>query len=131
MERTLVIIKPDGVRRGLIGEIISRYEKKGLKISNIRMIHADEEILKKHYAEHQGKSFYKDLLDFMMSGRIIVMVVEGKNVVETVRKINGKTNPLEAEMGSIRGDFANFVTENIVHGSDSAESAEREISIWF
>ncbi|NLK72559.1 MAG: nucleoside-diphosphate kinase [Clostridiales bacterium] len=131
MERTLVIIKPDGVRRGLIGEIISRYEKKGLKISNIRMIHADEEILKKHYAEHQGKSFYKDLLDFMMSGRIVVMVVEGKNVVETVRKINGKTNPLEAEMGSIRGDFANFVTENIVHGSDSAESAEREISIWF
>lgn len=131
MERTLVIIKPDGVRRGLIGEIISRYEKKGLKISNIRMIDADEEILKEHYAEHQGKSFYKDLLDFMMSGRIIVMVVEGKNVVETVRKINGKTNPLEAEMGSIRGDFANFVTENIVHGSDSAESAEREISIWF
>ena len=131
MERTLVIIKPDGVRRGLIGEIISRYEKKGLKISNIKMIYADEEILREHYAEHLGKSFYKDLLDFMMSGRIVVMVVEGKNVVETVRKINGKTNPLEAEMGSIRGDFANFVTENIVHGSDSAESAEREISIWF
>lgn len=131
MERTLVIIKPDGVRRGLIGEIISRYEKKGLKISNIKMIYADEEILREHYAEHLGKSFYKDLLDFMMSGRIVVMVVEGKNAVETVRKINGKTNPLEAEMGSIRGDFANFVTENIVHGSDSAESAEREISIWF
>lgn len=131
MERTLVIIKPDGVKRGLIGEVVSRIEKKGLIISDLKMIQADEEILREHYAEHVNKDFFQDLINFMMSGKMIVMVVMGEKAIETVRKINGKTNPIEAEMGSIRGDFAYSVTENIVHGSDSEESAEREIRIWY
>lgn len=131
MERSLVIIKPDGVKRGLIGEVISRIEKKELIISDLKMIQADEEILKKHYAEHVNKDFFQDLLHFMMSGKVIVMVVMGENAIETIRKINGKTNPIEAELGSIRGDFAHSVTQNIVHGSDSKKSAEREIRIWF
>lgn len=131
MEKTLFIIKPDGVRRGLIGEIVSRFEKKGLTITEMKMMTADRETLEAHYSEHIGKSFYKNLLEFMTSGKIVVMIIEGDNAVETVRKINGKTDPIEAENGSIRGDFANSITENIVHGSDSILSAEREISIWF
>lgn len=131
MERTFVIIKPDGVKRGLIGEIISRYERKGLKVVECKMLHADRSTLEKHYIEHIGKPFYEELISYMMQGSILAMIVEGNNAIKLVRKINGKTNPVEAEPGTIRGDFANTMTENIVHASDSAESAEREISIWF
>ncbi|MCT4607280.1 MAG: nucleoside-diphosphate kinase [Marinisporobacter sp.] len=131
MEKTLVIIKPDGVERGLIGEIISRYEKKGLKIVACKMAKADRELLEKHYAEHKGKSFYEDLMNYMMRGKVLVMVLEGNNVIQLIRKMHGSTNPLDADMGTIRGDFANKTTENIVHASDAKESAEREIRIWF
>lgn len=131
MERTLVIIKPDGIERGLIGEIISRYERKSFKIVNCKMIKATLDTLNKHYEHLIGKSFYNDLVTYMMRDYILVMIIEGNNVVETIRKINGSTNPLDAEMGTIRGDFANSLTENIVHSSDSKESVEKEISIWF
>ncbi|PAB59183.1 nucleoside-diphosphate kinase [Anaeromicrobium sediminis] len=131
MEKTLVIIKPDGIERGLMGEIISRYENKGFKITDCKMIKADREILEKHYAEHREKSFYGELISYMTRGKVLVMIIEGNNVIEIIRKMHGKTNPLDAEMGTIRGDFANSATENVVHASDSKESAEREISIWF
>ncbi|WP_352419808.1 nucleoside-diphosphate kinase [Proteiniborus sp.] len=131
MEKTLVIIKPDGVMRGLIGEVISRYERKGLKIIECKMMDADRATLEKHYIEHREKPFYEELISYMMQGSILAMVVEGNNAIKLVRNINGKTNPVEAEPGTIRGDFANTMTENIVHASDSLESAEREISIWF
>lgn len=131
MEKTLVIVKPDGVKRGLIGEVISRYERKGLKIVECKMIEADRDTLEKHYIEHREKPFYEELVSYMMNGSIMVMIVEGNNAIKLVRNINGKTNPLDAEPGTIRGDFANTMTENIVHASDSEESAEREISIWF
>ncbi len=131
MERTFVIIKPDGVKRGLIGEVISRYERKGLKIVECKMLNADRATLEKHYIEHKEKPFYEELISYMMQGSILAMIVEGNNAIKLVRNINGKTNPAEAEPGTIRGDFANTMTENIVHASDSLESAEREISIWF
>lgn len=131
MERTLVIIKPDGVKRGLIGEVINRYERKGLNILDIKLLKPNKDILEKHYMEHREKPFYKELISYMMSGKVLVMILEGNNAISLVRKINGKTNPLEAEPGTIRGDFGSSVTENIVHASDSKESAEREISIWF
>lgn len=131
MERTLVIIKPDGVKRGLIGEVINRYERKGLNILDIKLLKPSKDILEKHYMEHREKPFYKELISYMMSGKVLVMILEGNNAISLVRKINGKTNPLEAEPGTIRGDFGSSVTENIVHASDSKESAEREISIWF
>ncbi|WP_129598001.1 nucleoside-diphosphate kinase [Anaerophilus nitritogenes] len=131
MEKTLVIIKPDGVKRGLMGEIIKRYERKGLKIIDSKMVQADREILQKHYEEHKGKDFYEELITYMMSGKIVVMILEGENAIQIVRKIHGKTNPLDAELGTIRGDFANSTTQNIVHASDSKESSEREMFIWF
>jgi len=131
MERTLVIIKPDGVERGLIGEIISRYERKGLKIAACKMLKADRATLEKHYIEHKEKPFYEELISYMMRGNILVMIVEGSNAIKLARKINGSTDPVEAELGTIRGDYANTKTENIVHASDSLEAAEREISIWF
>lgn len=130
LERTLVIVKPDGLERGLVGEIISRYERKNLKIVYCKMTRADEEILSRHYSEHVGKDFYERLIGYMQRGEILVMVLEGENAIEAVRKINGKTGPLEAENGSIRGDYAFIKEENLVHASDSKESAEREIEIW-
>lgn len=130
LERTLVIVKPDGVERGLVGDIISRYERKNLKITYCNMTRADEGILAKHYSEHVGKDFYSRLIDYMQRGDIVVMVLEGENAIDAVRKINGKTNPIEAENGSIRGDYAFIKEENLVHASDSKESAEREIKIW-
>lgn len=131
MERTFVIVKPDGVDRGLIGEVVSRYERKGLRITECKMLRADRATLEKHYIEHREKPFYEELVSYMMRGSILIMVVEGNNAIKLVRNINGKTNPMEAEPGTIRGDYANSITENIVHASDSPESAEREISIWF
>lgn len=130
LEKTLVIIKPDGVERGLVGEIISRYERKNLKVVHCHMTRANEDILERHYVEHVGKDFYERLINYMQRGDIIVLVLEGENAIEMVRKINGKTNPIEAEMGSIRGDYAFIMKENLVHASDSKEAATREIEIW-
>lgn len=131
MERTLAIVKPDGVERALIGEVISRYERMGLKMAECKTISAAEETLREHYREHHGKPFYDRLVSYMMRCPILVMVLEGEHAVELVRKANGCTDPLDAAPGTIRGDFANRKAENIVHASDSVESAKREIEIWF
>lgn len=130
-QKTLVIIKPDAVKRGLVGEILKRYEIKGLKISQMTMLTATESILEAHYSAHVGKSFYNGLIAFMTSGPMLVLVIEGPDVVEVVRKINGATHYLEAECGSIRGLYALSVTENCVHSSDSEENANKEIALWF
>lgn len=131
MERTLVLIKPDGVQRKLVGEIISYYERKGLTITQMKMIMPDIALVEEHYEEHSGKSFFNELVDYLSHGNLVAMVVEGNNVVEIVRKINGNKDPLKAECCTIRGTFANDTTQNLVHSSDSVEHAEREISIWF
>ncbi len=131
MERTYVMVKPDGVQRGLVGEVIRRIEKRGLKIVAMRMNTISPDLAKKHYAEHAQKPFFNSLIDFITSGPSVSMVVEGKNVVTVMRAINGATNPVNAATGSIRGDFALDTGRNIVHASDSLESAKREISIHF
>lgn len=131
IEKTLVLIKPDIVKRHLVGEVIKTYEAKGLVIRQMKMYDSPERQLKAHYFCHEGKSFYQKLMTFMMSGPIIAMVIEGQDAVEIVRRINGATDPCSAEAGSIRGRFATDVTENCVHGSDSVLTAEKEISIWF
>lgn len=134
-ERTLVLVKPDGVERGLIGEVISRLENKGYEISALKMVHADRQTLSQHYEEHEGKSFYEPLLDFMSQGPVAAIIATGEEVIEAFRIMAGTTNPTTAEPGSIRGDFGRNwgpgVVKNIVHGSDSTLSAEREIKIWF
>ncbi len=131
MERTFVAIKPDGVQRSLIGEIIARFEKKGFKIAALKLMQLDEATAKRHYAEHEGKPFFQNLVSFITSGPIVAMVIEGNNAVTVVRKMLGTTNPVEAAPGTIRGDYAQFTEKNIIHGSDSLESAEREIAIFF
>lgn len=131
MERTLVLLKPDAVQRRLVGRIISRIEEKGLKIVGLKMLQVSPELAERHYAEHQGKPFYKELVSFITSGPVVAMVVEGPGAVEVVRKMMGKTNPLEAEPGTIRGDFGLCVTMNLIHGSDSPASAAREIASFF
>jgi nucleoside-diphosphate kinase len=134
-EQTLILVKPDGVKRGLVGEVIARVERKGYKITNLRMLTADRNLLVKHYAEHEGKPFYEPLMEFMASGPIVAMVAEGERVIEGFRKLAGATDPTTAEPGTIRGDLARDqgtkVVQNIVHGSDSPESASREIKIFF
>ena len=134
-ERTLILIKPDGVRRGLVGEVIARIERKGYEITALRMMNANREILERHYAEHEGKPFYEPLIEFMMSGPIVAMIAEGERVIEGFRSLAGVTDPTVAAPGTIRGDLARQqatkVVQNIVHGSDSVESANREISIFF
>jgi nucleoside-diphosphate kinase len=134
-EKTLILIKPDGVRRGLVGEVISRIEKKGYSVTALRMLQADRSILEKHYAEHNGKPFYEPLLEFMSSGPIVAMIAEGNRVIEGFRSLAGATDPTVAAPGTIRGDLARDqgtkVVQNIVHGSDSPESAAREIAIFF
>ncbi|WP_027625925.1 nucleoside-diphosphate kinase [Clostridium lundense] len=131
MERTLVLIKPDGVKRQLIGEIISFYERKNLKISYLKMIKADREVAENHYIEHAGRDYFDKLIEYITEDKIVAMIIEGENAVKIVRKINGVTDPLEADMGSIRGKYGLSKQRNLVHASDSIESAEREISIWF
>ncbi len=135
VERTLILVKPDGVRRGLVGEVIARVEKKGYTISALKMMNADRAVLTEHYAEHEGKPFFEPLVEFMLSGPIVAIVAEGNRVIEGFRKLAGTTDPTTAEPGTIRGDLARDqgtkVVQNIVHGSDSPESAEREISIFF
>jgi len=134
-EKTLVLVKPDGVARGLVGEVIARIEAKGYKISALRMLQADRAILEKHYAEHRGKPFFEPLVEFMMSGPIVALVAEGNRVIEGFRSLAGVTDPTVAAPGTIRGDLARDqgtkVVQNIVHGSDSPESASREIAIFF
>ena len=131
MERTFVMVKPDGVQRGLVGEIISRIERKGLKIVAMKMLRIPKELAEEHYAEHRAKPFFSSLLSYITSGPVVAMVVEGKNAVKVVRKLVGATNPSEAEPGTIRGDFGLDLGRNVVHASDSAASAEREIGLFF
>ena len=134
-EKTLILIKPDGVRRGLVGEVISRIESKGYAIDAVRMLQADAALLEKHYAEHVGKPFYEPLVEFMMSGPIVAIVASGNRVIEGFRSLAGATDPTVAAPGTIRGDLARDqgtkVMQNLVHGSDSPESAAREIQIFF
>ena len=131
MERTFIAVKPDGVKRGLVGNIIERFERKGYKIIAMKMLQPTKELAAKHYEEHFGKPFYNRLINYITSGPIVAMVVEGNNVVKGARHIMGSTKPDEAEVGSIRADFAQTMEFNVVHGSDSVDSAEREISIYF
>ncbi len=135
VERTLVLIKPDGVSRSLVGEVISRIEGKGYKITALRLLHADRALLARHYAEHQTKIFYEPLLDFMSSGPIIALIAEGERVIEGFRSLAGATDPTVALPGTIRGDLGRDmgtkVVQNLVHGSDSPESASREIALFF
>jgi nucleoside-diphosphate kinase len=131
VSRTLILVKPDAFERGLTGEIIGRFERKGLRIAALRRLTADEGIANRHYEEHTDKPFFGELVEFITGGPLVAMVMEGDEAVEAARQVIGATNPLEASAGSIRGDFATEVTFNLVHGSDSDESAEREIAIWF
>ena len=134
-EKTLILVKPDGVRRGLVGEVISRIETKGYAIDALRMLQADITLLEQHYAEHIGKPFYEPLVEFMMSGPIVAIVASGNRVIEGFRSLAGVTDPTVAAPGTIRGDLARDqgtkVMQNLVHGSDSPESAAREIKIFF
>ncbi|BAH06561.1 nucleoside-diphosphate kinase [Clostridium kluyveri] len=131
MERTLVLIKPDAMERKLMGEIISVYEKKGLHITALKIVKPTIDIAKKHYNEHKGKPFFQELINFITRGEICALIIESDNAVEIVRKINGATDPQDADAGTIRGRFALSKSENAVHSSDSVESAAREIAIWF
>ena len=131
VERTLVILKPDAVQRGLTGEIIGRLERRGLKIVGLDMRTIDRDVATRHYAEHEGKPFYAGLIDYITSGPVVLAVLEGPNAIEAARQLIGATNGIEAAPGSIRGDFALEVRRNLVHGSDSDASAAREIKIFF
>jgi nucleoside-diphosphate kinase len=130
-ERTLFMVKPDGVARGLVGEIVSRIERRGLSIRAIRLLWVSPEQAADHYAEHSEKPFYPGLVEFITSGPVVAMVIEGDSAVSTVRGMMGATNPLDSAPGTIRGDFALEIGENIVHGSDSPANGEREIAIYF
>ncbi|MFD7556956.1 MULTISPECIES: nucleoside-diphosphate kinase [unclassified Streptomyces] len=131
-QRTLVILKPDAVRRGLIGEIIGRIERKaGWTIPALELRTLDQDTLEAHYGEHKGKPFYEPLMGFMASGPVVVLVVEGERAIEGVRQLAGPTDPIAAAPGSIRGDFGSIVRENLIHASDSEESAERELKLFF
>ncbi len=130
-ERTLILVKPDGVQRGLAGEIISRLESRGLRIVGLRMLRVDEALAKRHYAEHEGKPFFGGLIDYITSSPIIAAVFEGTRAIEVVRKTMGVTNPAEAEPGTIRGDLGIELGRNLIHGSDGPESAAREIALFF
>ena len=134
-ERTLVLVKPDGVRRGLVGEVIGRIERRGFTVAALELRTLDREICTRHYAEHEGKAFFEPLVEFMTSGPVVALIAEGERVIETFRSMAGATDPVAATPGSIRGDlgrdWGTVVTQNLVHGSDSADSAKREIGIFF
>ncbi len=130
-QTTFVMIKPDGVERGLVGAILQRFESKGLEIVDIKMVRVDEDLARRHYAEHVEKPFFPDLLAFITRGPVVAIRLQGLSAVSVARTLMGPTNPVEAPPGTIRGDYGLVVTENLVHGSDSPESAERELSIWF
>lgn len=130
-QRTFVMIKPDAVRRNLVGEIVSRFEKRGLKIVGLKMIKMDRVMAEKLYEEHKGKSFFEELINYITSGPVVCMVIEGDDVVSLIRKMIGNTDPKEAPPGTIRGDYALSKAENVIHASDSEEKAKKEISIFF
>jgi nucleoside-diphosphate kinase len=130
-DRTLILVKPDAFARGLTGEILSRFERKGLKLAAMELRTLDEETAKQHYAEHAERPFFGELVEFITSGPLVALVLEGQDAVKAARQLIGATNPLEAATGSIRGDFATSIGENMVHGSDSPESAEREAKLFF
>ena len=130
-ERTLILVKPDGVRRGLIGEVIARIERKGLTLAELQQRTLDRATAEEHYAEHTDKPFFGELVDFITGGPLVALAVEGPDAIAAMRQIMGATHPLEAAPGSIRGDFATAIGENIVHGSDSPASAERELKLFF
>jgi nucleoside-diphosphate kinase len=131
MERTLILVKPDAFARGLTGEVIARFERKGLKIGALKQMQVERELAERHYAEHAEKPFFGDLVDFITGGPLVAMVLEGHEAVTAARQIIGATNPLDAAPGSIRGDFALEVQTNLVHGSDSPESSAREVGLFF
>jgi nucleoside-diphosphate kinase len=131
MEQTLILVKPDAFARGLSGEIIARFERKGLKIVALKAMQIEVELAERHYAEHSTKPFFGELVEFITGGQLLAMVLEGENAIVAARQLIGATDPVEAASGSIRGDFALEVTFNLVHGSDSPNSAEREIELWF
>lgn len=131
MEKTLILIKPDGVKRKLIGKIIGRIEAKGLQVEEMKMMMLSGEVAEAHYEEHRDKPFFSSLVEFMISGRIVAMIVSGEGAIKGMRNLMGATNPLESAPGSIRGDFGLEMSKNLIHGSDSLESAEREIDLFF
>ncbi len=131
MERTLIIIKPDAVQRALIGEIVRRFEVRGLRIVGMKFMQVPRELAAKHYAEHVGKGFYEGLLDYITSAPVVVMALEGPHVIQIARDMIGKTKPAESPTGSIRGDFGVDVGRNLIHGSDGPQAAERELALWF
>jgi nucleoside-diphosphate kinase len=131
VDRTLILVKPDAFARSLTGEIIARFERKGLKIAALKLMTVTEDLARRHYAEHEGKPFFGELVEFITSGQLVAMVLEGRDAVMAARQVIGATNPLEATTGSIRGDFAIEVGKNLVHGSDAPESAAREASLFF
>jgi len=131
IEKTFVMVKPDGVQRGLVGRIVARFEERGLKICAMKMLKIPRELAERHYEEHKGKEFYEPLLSYITSGPVVCMILEGENSVAAVRTMMGKTNPQDAPPGTIRADFAQVTGRNIVHGSDSSESAKREIKLFF
>ena len=131
MDRTLILVKPDAFARGLTGEVIARFERKGLRIVALRHMQADRALAEQHYAEHSEKPFFGELVDFITGGPLVALVFEGIDAVKAARQLIGATNPLEAAPGSIRGDYGLEVQTNLVHGSDSPESAQREIGLWF
>ena len=130
-ERTFVMIKPDGVQRGLVGEVLGRFEKRSMKIVAMKLITISSELAEKHYAEHIGKDFYPSLLEYITAGPVVVTVIEGLDAIQQVRKMVGATQPSKADVGTIRGDFAQDLPMNIIHASDSPASAEREIGLYF
>jgi nucleoside-diphosphate kinase len=131
VERTFALVKPDGVRRGLVGEILTRFERKGLKVVAARMLRVPPELAQRHYAEHQGKPFYPALIQHITSGPVVALALEGRSAIAVVRLLTGATNPQTAAPGTVRGDLALGITSNLIHASDSAESAARELSLYF
>ncbi len=131
MERTLILVKPDAFARNLTGEIIARFERKGLRLVALKLMTMESELAARHYAEHEGKPFYEELVAFITSGPLVAMVLEGESAIEAARQVIGATNPLQATTGSIRGDYAIAVGQNMVHGSDAPESAAREVGLFF
>jgi nucleoside-diphosphate kinase len=131
VERTLILVKPDGVERGLAGEILARFERRGFTMRAAKLVRVTDELAGRHYAEHAEKPFFAELVEFITSGRTLALVLEGESAIATARSTIGATDPAQSEPGSIRGDLALSMPNNLVHGSDSAESAEREIALWF
>jgi nucleoside-diphosphate kinase len=131
LEQTLIIVKPDGVQRGLIGEVLARLERRGLKLAGLRLMQIDRDLAERHYAVHQGKPFYEGLVSYITSGPVVVAVVEGPDAIAVVRRVIGSTRSNEAAPGTIRGDFALSVQNNLIHGSDSPETAAAEVALWF